>query len=83
LRIGRKVKEALPRFENGYGAGWSRRREIKARRVGFLSWWSSRLRMSVPVTFCAQAEEEREQDESNDAPFVSSDNEALPQRLKL
>jgi len=38
--------------------------------------------MSVPVTFCAQAEEEREQDESNDAPFVSSENEALPQRLK-
>jgi hypothetical protein len=39
--------------------------------------------MSVPVTFCAQAEEERERDKSNDAPFVSSENEALPQRLKL
>jgi hypothetical protein len=51
--------------------------------VGFLSWWSSRLRMSIPVTFCAQAEEEREQDKSNDALFVSSKNEALLQRLKL
>jgi len=38
--------------------------------------------MRVPVTFCAQAEEEREQDKSNDALFVSSENEALPQRLK-
>jgi hypothetical protein len=38
--------------------------------------------MRVPVTFCAQAKHEREQDKSNDALFLSSENEALPQRLK-
>jgi len=38
--------------------------------------------MRVPVTFCAEAEHEREQDKSNDALFLSSENETLPERLK-
>jgi hypothetical protein len=38
--------------------------------------------MRVAVTFCAQAEREREQDKSNDALFLSSENETLPERIK-
>ena len=38
--------------------------------------------MRVPVTFYAEAEDEREQDKSNDALFLSSENETLPERLK-
>ena len=38
--------------------------------------------MRVAIMFDSQAENEGEQDKSNDALFVSSENEALPQRLK-
>ncbi len=38
--------------------------------------------MRVAIMFDSQTESEGEQDKSNDALFLSSENEALPQRLK-
>jgi hypothetical protein len=55
---------------------------IKARMVRFLGWWRHRLRMRVTIMFDSQAENEGEQDKSNDALFLSSENETLPQGLK-
>jgi len=63
-------------------AGWRRRGGIKARTVSFLRWRRYRLGMRVAIMFDSQAESEGEQDKSNDALFLSSENEALPQRLK-
>jgi len=50
--------------------------------VGFLRWWRYRLGMRVAIMFDSQAKHEREQDKSNDALFLSSENETLPQRIK-
>ena len=50
--------------------------------VRFLGWWRHRLRMRVAIMFDSQAENEGEQDKSNDALFLSSENETLPQGLK-
>jgi hypothetical protein len=50
--------------------------------VRFLGWWRHRLRMRVTIMFNSQAENEGEQDKSNDALFLSSENETLPQGLK-
>jgi len=63
-------------------AGWGRRGGIKARTVIFFRWWRYRLGMRVAIMFDSQAESEGEQDKSNDALFLSSENEAVPQRLK-
>jgi hypothetical protein len=65
-----------------YRAGWHRRGGIKARTVILLRWRRYRLGMCVAIMFNSQAESEGEQDKSNDALFLSSENEALPQCLK-
>jgi hypothetical protein len=39
--------------------------------------------VGVTVTFCAQAEHERRQNENYDSFFFARKNEALPHRLKL
>jgi hypothetical protein len=50
--------------------------------VRFLGWWRHRLRMRVAIMFDSQAQNEGEQDKSNDALFLSSENETLSQGLK-
>ena len=50
--------------------------------VRFLGWWRRRLRMRVAIMFDSQAQNEGEEDESNDALFLSSENETLSQGLK-
>ncbi len=50
--------------------------------VRFPGWWGHRLRMRVAIMFDSQAENEGEQDKSNDALFLSSENQTLSQRLK-
>jgi len=54
----------------------------KAGMIRFLGWWRHRLRMRVAIMFDSQAQNEGEQDKSNDALFLSSENETLPQRIK-